>query len=134
MTDNKRILVVDDDKAFVESTRDLLEAHGYEVDVAYDGAAGLAKARENRPDAMILDVMMATESEGFDVARQIPQSPELQGLPVLLVTGIRSAMKLGYKFEPDQTWLPVDRIMEKPIEPARFIAVIGDLLEENSAK
>ncbi len=49
-------------------------------------------------------------------------------MPVLLVTGIRSEMKLGFRLEPDSTWLPVNRIMEKPIEPAAFIAAVSELL------
>jgi CBS domain-containing protein/CheY-like chemotaxis protein len=130
MSTRGKILIVDDDADFVKSTGDLLAAHGYEVVAAPDGAAGLAKARQERPDLMVLDVMMATQTEGFEVARKIPEAAELRKMPVLLVTGIRNAMKLGYRLEPDETWLPVNRIMEKPIEPGAFIAAIGELLRK----
>ena len=120
----KKILVVDDNRDFVESTRDLLEANGYEVVTAYDGESGLQTARKERPDLMILDVMMAHETEGFEVSRKIPETPELRKMPILLVTGIRRELNLPFGFEPDSTWLPVDSVFEKPIEPAVLLKEI----------
>ena len=128
MSAKEKILLVDDDEDFVTSMMDLLGAHGYRVISAGDGASGLDLARRERPDLMVLDVMMATKTEGFEVARKIPACPELRNMPVLLVTGIRSEMRLGFRLEPDQTWLPVSRIMEKPIDPALFVATVGELL------
>ena len=128
MSAKEKILLVDDDADFVSSTTDLLDAHGYKVISAGDGASGLELARREHPDLMVLDVMMATKTEGFEIARKIPACPELRNMPVLLVTGIRSEMKLGFRLEPDETWLPVSRIMEKPIDPATFVAAVGELL------
>ena len=129
MSENKTILIVDDDASLVESTKDLLEANGYEVIYAYEGESGLEMAKEHKPDLMILDVMMATKTQGFEVARKVPETPELKDLPILLVTGVRGKMGLGYGFEPDMTWLPVERVMEKPVEPARLLATIEKLLK-----
>jgi CBS domain-containing protein/CheY-like chemotaxis protein len=128
MSTKGKILLVDDDVDFVRSTADLLEAHGYNVTWAHNGASGLEMARKERPDLMVLDVMMATKTEGFEVARKIPSCPELRDMSVLLVTGIRGEMQLEFRLEPDETWLPVSRVMEKPIEPAGFIAAVGELL------
>ena len=133
MAEKSRILVVDDDVDFVESTKDLLEAHGYDVSYAYDGEAGLKKATEKKPDLMVLDVMMASKTEGFEVARKIPENPVLRDIPVIMVTGIRREMKLGYGFEPDESWLPVKTVMEKPVDPAQFIATIDKTLKNQSA-
>jgi len=128
-----KVLIVDDDPDFVGSTAALLEAVGYEVISAPDGASGLALAKRERPDLMVLDVMMATQTEGFEIARKVPESPELRGMPVLLVTGIRKALHLGFGFSPDETWLPVERVMEKPIDPARFLSTVEDLLKRKGA-
>ena len=84
----KTILLVDDDRDFVESNKDLLEAQGYRILTAYDGKSGLETALRERPDLMILDVMMASDTEGFEVSRKIPEKPELRNMRVLLVTGI----------------------------------------------
>ena len=117
----KRILIVDDDVEYVESNKQLLEASGYEVHTAHNGKDGLELAKKQKPDLMILDVMMATNTEGFEVARKIPQSPELKNMHVLLVTGIRKDMKLPVAFQPDETWLPVDKVFEKPIDPQMLL-------------
>lgn len=130
MKESKIILIVDDDPAFVESHRDLLEAYGYRVFTASNGQQGLDMARRIRPDLMILDVMMATQTEGFEVARKIPELPELRGLRVILVTGIVRDMHLPFGFEPDKTWLPVDRVLDKPVAPDRLLAEIERLLQE----
>jgi two-component system alkaline phosphatase synthesis response regulator PhoP len=120
----KKILIVDDDPDFVESNKQLLEANGYQVVSASNGGEGLALAKKEKPDLMILDVMMATNTEGFEVSRKIPETPELRNMPVLLVTGIRRALHLPFGFEPDKTWLPVDSVFEKPIDPAVLLQEI----------
>jgi len=128
MSETKKILLVDDDKSFVESNTDLLEAYGYEICTAYDGASGFNIALREKPDLMVLDVMMAHETEGFEIAQKIRKEPELKNMKVLLVSGITRQMNLQYKLEPNDSWLPVDRVMEKPIDPARFIAEVEKLL------
>jgi two-component system alkaline phosphatase synthesis response regulator PhoP len=130
MAESKTILLVDDDNDFVESNRDLLEAYGYQVLTAYDGASGFETAKRERPDLMVLDVMMAHATEGFEIARKIKEESELQDLKVLLVSGITGDMSLSFRLEADQTWLPVERILEKPINPARFIAEIEKVLKK----
>ena len=124
MAEQKTILVVDDDTEFVQSNKDLLEGEGYRVLTAFDGASGFELAKKEKPDLMILDVMMVTKTEGFEVSRKIPNTPELKDMKVLLVTGIRKDMHLPFGFEPDESWLPVDSVFEKPIEPARLIEEI----------
>ena len=130
MSDSRRIMIVDDDDEFVESNRDLLEAYGYEVHSASNGTDGLALARRIRPDVMILDVMMATDTEGFEVARRIPESPELKHTKVLLVTGFSKALNMPVGLKPDGTWLPVERVLEKPIAPGRLIAEVERVLRK----
>ena len=130
MSDSKKILIVDDNKEFVESTKDLLEAAGYEVVVAYDGDSGLETAKAVRPDLMILDVMMTHDTEGFEVSRKIPETPELRHMPVLLVTGIRHDKGLPYSFQPDETWLPVDKVLEKPVPPEKLLEEIKAAIKD----
>ena len=130
MSESQTILLVDDDKDFVESNRDLLEAYGYEVLAAYDGVSGFEIAKRERPDLMILDVMMTHATEGFEVARKVHEDPDLQHMKILLVSGITKDMSLSFQLEADKAWLPVDRILEKPINPARFITEIEKALED----
>jgi CheY-like chemotaxis protein len=131
---SRSILIVDDDAAFAESNKDLLEAYGYEVRTARDGREGIDLARRMRPDLMILDVMMTTDTEGFDVARSIREIPELKAMPILLVTGIVQAMNLPATPEPDDKWLPVERILEKPIDPSRLVKEVERVLNPGNGK
>ncbi len=125
-----RILLVDDDLGFTESNKNLLEANGYEVFTATNGEDGLALARVIRPDVMILDVMMVNEIEGFDVARRLSEYPELRDMAVLMLTGLFSSLKIPGKLKPDEAWLPVDRILDKPVSPERLIRELKRVLRK----
>ena len=124
----KKILIVDDDAAFCESNSDLLEAYGYEVFTAANGDDGLRLAVEIRPDLLILDVMMRTDTEGFEVARRVAEIPALSRMGILLVTGVARAMRLPMDLVPDKEWLPVDRVLEKPIAPDHLILEVERVL------
>ncbi len=130
MSTPKKILLVDDNREFVESNRDLLEAQGYEVYTAFDGQTGLAKAAEVKPDLMVLDVMMAHDTEGFEVSRKVPENPDLRNMKILMVTGIRKELELSYTLEPDQTWLPVNKLLEKPVLPEQFLEEVKQALAD----
>ena len=103
--------------------RAVLLAHGYAVAVAYSGAECLEKARAERPDLIVLDVMMATRSEGFNVSRDIRNSEFTKDIPILMVTSVNQTVP--YKFAPDDTWLPVDAFIEKPVSPERLLAEVA---------
>ena len=128
MSAPRKVLLVDDDETFVESNRDLLEAYGYSVSTARDGAEAVDVARQVLPEVMVLDVMMRTDTDGLDVARRVREIPELSGMRVVLVTGVARALQLPHDLEPDERWLPVDRILEKPVEPARLLGEIERVL------
>jgi CheY-like chemotaxis protein len=128
MTVKRRILLVDDDIDFVAANKALLEASDYEVMTAQDGSEALSLAQSQRPDLILLDVMMKTDTEGFEVSRKIREIPDIKRIPVILLTGIRRSMNLPFKFEPDEDWLPVSRILEKPVQPEKMLAVIKEAM------
>lgn len=130
MTVSRKILLIDDDKDFVASNTDLLEAYGYEVFSAFDGENGFQKAKKEKPDLIVLDVMMAYDTEGIEIARRIQTDPVLKGIKILLVSGITKELKLPESLKPDESWLPVTRIMEKPIDPCRFINEVKQILDK----
>ncbi len=128
MSGKKRVLIVDDDRDFVASVKDWLEANNIEVLVAYDGASGLECALKEQPDLMILDVMMSSDTEGIEVSRKIAEQPDLKRMPVLMLTGMRKAKNLPFGLEPDENWLPVRVVMEKPVPPDVLLREIHRLL------
>ena len=125
----KKVLVIDDDSDFVESIVNLLEARGYNVASASNGKEGVAAAKAEKPDVILLDVMMTTKDEGFNVARELQSSEGIKGTPVIMVTGVRKEMNLPFGFEPDETWLPVKQILEKPVKPETLLAAVADALK-----
>jgi two-component system alkaline phosphatase synthesis response regulator PhoP len=127
MSAKKRVLLVDDDLDFVAANKAVLENNGYEVAVAYDGKECLEKVRSDRPDVIILDVMMATRSDGFNVSRDLRNSEHTKSIPILMVTSINETVP--YRFERDETWLPVDSFVEKPIEPQQLLEEVSRMLD-----
>jgi CheY-like chemotaxis protein len=120
------VLMIDDDPEFVEATTNLLEAKGYDVESAPNGQEGFKKAKAINPDIILLDVMMTTESEGFDVARAMHKEESLKNTPVIIISGIRREMNLPFGFEPDEDWLPVKAVLEKPIKPDVLLRTIEE--------
>jgi two-component system alkaline phosphatase synthesis response regulator PhoP len=126
----KKVLMIDDDPEFVDAITNILDAKGYDVASANDGKKGVAMAKKVRPDIILLDVMMTTKTEGFDVAREMQKDENLKGTPVVMLTGIRREMNLPFGFEPDADWLPVKAVLEKPVKPEVLLKTI----EENIKK
>jgi two-component system, OmpR family, alkaline phosphatase synthesis response regulator PhoP len=126
----KKVLMIDDDAEFIDAITNILDAKGYDVVSAADGKDGIAKAKQEKPDIILLDVMMTTKSEGFDVARELSKDANLKNTPVVMLTGVRKEMNLPFGFEPDPDWLPVTVFLEKPVKPETLLKTI----EENIKK
>ena len=130
MSENKKILVVDDDVQFVDTVKTILESAGYEIAYAYQVQKGIELAKEALPDLILLDVMFAGPPgpDGFQVSRELHQDLTLKNVPVIIVSGVRKAMDLSFKYEPDETWMPVKAFLEKPIKPDKLLSEIEKIL------
>lgn len=120
----RKILVIDDDIDLVEIIRVTLENEGYKVIDAQNGERGLARAREEQPDLLLLDVMMGAVDEGFQVAYQLRSDPATKEIPILMLTAV--ADRTGFEFDPakDQEFLPVDEFLEKPVSPRKLLDTV----------
>ena len=121
----KKILLVDDDKDFVESTRTLLEEE-YEVVVAYDGDEGIAKAKEEKPDLIILDVIMSSILDGLNVSQQLQNDPEHKDIPIVMVTSIANTDYAA--LFPTDEYVHIDAFMTKPVAPDQLLHQVDRLL------
>jgi len=126
-----KILIIDDDPDIVDAQKLILEANGYEVISAADGKEGLEKARSEKPDLIILDVMMTTVDEGFHVAYQVQGDEILRKIPILMVTSV--GQQTGFHFDPekDEDFLPVAGFLEKPIKAEVLIRKVKEILGES---
>jgi len=129
-----RILIIDDDPDIVLAVRMCLEAEGYDVIEATSGAQGIDMIKAERPDLIILDVMMETKTEGFQMALKLhspdPTSEyvEFKDIPILMLTAIHSTTPL--RFEPDIDYLPVELFVDKPIDPEDLVGKVEWLLTQ----
>lgn len=129
-----KILIIDDDPDIVMTARMVLEDAGHKVMDAKNGKSGMEIIRKDRPDIIILDVMMDTATEGFQLALKLrnpdPESDyaEFAGIPILMLTAIHSTTPL--RFEADIDYLPVELFVDKPIDPEDLIGKVEWLLEQ----
>ena len=82
-----------------------------------------------KPDLAILDVMMVSWQDGFELARQLKKDPALKDTPILMLTGVES--KTGFEFKSsagDKEWLPVEGFLDKPVEPDILLDEVERLL------
>lgn len=114
-----KILVVDDDPDFVEVTRMILTSNGYEVISAYNSQEALQRMHEDKPDLILLDIMMTHILDGLTVTREMMSDPELERVPVIVVSAITSSPHIG-KFPTDE-YLPVEDWISKPVQPEELL-------------
>lgn len=125
------ILIIDDDPDITEAMKVVLDNRGFNVEVAHNITDGKAKATAIKPDLMILDVMMESNQDGFNLARDCKGDPELKEIPILMVTGVKEQTGIDFKSEAgDQTWLPVDEFLDKPVKPDVLLQKVDELLRK----
>ena len=84
-----------------------------------------------KPDLLLLDVMMDTWSDGFEMARDIRKNPEYKDMPIIMLTGVEQRTGIGFKSSAgDPEWLPVDGFLDKPVEPHVLIAEVKKVLSD----
>ncbi len=128
---NKRkILIVDDDVDLSGSLQVILERAGYEALTASSKREGMEKTRTQQPDLIILDVMMETWQDGFEMSRDLKADPQLKDTPILMLTSIEELTGVEVKSSVgDPVWLPVNAFLDKPVAPDVLLATIESLLQ-----
>lgn len=111
-----RILLIDDDADFVKATTKVLESKPYEVIAAFDGKEGLEKARSEKPDLILLDILMP-KVDGFAVAEQFRKDQVLSKIPVLALTSFSDSYGQPFAFE-------VSDFIQKPVSPRDLLAIV----------
>ncbi len=128
-----KILMIDDDPDIVLATRIPLEANGYDFYAAHTSSEGLEKVKDIEPDLIILDVMMETATDGFQLSLKLRDpSPQAEyaahrHIPILMLTAVHTTTPL--RFSPDEDYLPVDAFLDKSTSPDKLLAKVKELLE-----
>jgi len=124
----KKILLVDDDKDFLEGTRLILEKNNFEVAIAASGEECLEKLNSFNPDLLILDIMMP-EKSGFQVCKEIKSSVEHNNIPILMLTALKQKLGQTSYSVSQGLELEAEDYIDKPVEPKELISRINALLE-----
>ena len=119
---SKKILVVEDTEDNRQILRDLLSTAGYDIVEAYDGAEGVAKAAEHKPDLILMDIQMPV-MDGFEATRRIKADPALKSIPVIAVT--------SYALSGDEEKTRAagcDGYIAKPYSPRQMLAKVREVI------
>lgn len=124
-----RILVVDDDPDFVDITSRILKASGYEIVTAANGLQALAAMRQQKPNLVLLDIMMSTVLDGLSVSEEMQADPELRDVPVIMVSSIADT-EYAAVF-PTDGYVHMDAWISKPIQAEDLLKKVGQHIKQD---
>lgn len=131
MATKGEILLVDDDPDIRDSLRMVLERSGYTVRTASNGKQAVEELDKQRPDLMILDIMMATDTEGFDLVYDLRERSGFEDLPIVLLTSfldkVREEGPEQFQHVLGEEW-PAKWLFEKPVDNSKLLAKIEAIL------
>lgn len=128
MEARRKVLVIDDEPDLVEMIRMALERQ-FEVATAFNGKDGVAKARSDKPDAIVLDIMMP-EKDGFAACRELKGDPNTASIPILILTGVGEYFGRTKYTKMNGRGIEADDFMPKPVDPNELIRRVSDLLRK----
>lgn len=128
---SKKILLVDDDKDLVATLSQAIKMNDFDVTEAYSGTEGLKKVLSEKPDLVIFDVMMETDTAGFEAVFQIRSKreeskyAEVRDIPVIMLTAINQVTNSRFSLNAEQSFLPsISDFLTKPVDIDELIEKI----------
>lgn len=128
MNSKKKILIIDDDNDFCTATKLILESAGFEVFVAEDGKSGVELATKIHPDLAIVDMMMETWSEGFNVVSKLKVSDATKDIKLIMLSAVDLRGPYDDPVQPIDDAPKVEMVLTKPIKAGDLIAQIKGLV------
>jgi len=128
----EKIYIIDDDQDIVESISMVLKANGYEVSAQYNDEDVVENVSKYDPDLIILDVIFPEDSSaGFKMAREIKSDDKLVKIPIIMLSAVNEKGIFLGRFSDqdiDQSWLPVNKFLEKPVQPKELLRLVKSVL------
>ncbi|MCU0645038.1 MAG: response regulator [bacterium] len=133
MLEKQKILIIDDDEDFRISIRTLLESHDYRVIEAESGKQGLKKIKSDKPDLIVLDIMMETIDEGYllnQIIKFQKDYEDYKSMPILMVSSIQQDPLSRFpKAAGEVEMIMPDYYLTKPVDVPKFLELVKKLLE-----
>ncbi|MGZ8887097.1 MAG: response regulator transcription factor [Nitrososphaeraceae archaeon] len=128
----KKIYIIDDDRDIVESISMVLKANRFEVSAQYNDENVIENVSKYNPDLIILDVMFPENSSaGFDIARDLKRNNKLTNIPIIMLSAVNERgiyMGLFTDKDIDESWLPVSKFLDKPVQPKELLLQVKSML------
>lgn len=131
---NRPILLIDDDPDMHLVVKLILEPEGYQVTCCLTGSAGLETMRRHRPDAVLLDIMLAEPSEGLRVACEMRHDDRLKDIPIIMISAIGEKIGQDYYSEVCPGTASGDMFLEKPFDAPTVREAVNWVLERKAAR
>ena len=128
MAEKKNILLVDDDPDFVEAVKVIVESGGFNVRVAYDGQEGLDAVAKEKPDLIVLDVMMPN-MDGHAACARLKSDPATKEIPIILLTAVADRVTTSKYSHRDMLESEAEDYMPKPVDPPELLNLIRSWLK-----
>ena len=124
MSKTPKILIVDDDAELVQVMSKVLRSKLYEVMVAYNGDEGLKKAKKDKPDLILLDIMMPVRA-GFSAAEQFKKDEDLSGIPIVAITSFSESLGQPFDYQ-------FDEYVNKPVRSKDLLNIVEKYFKKSA--
>jgi CheY-like chemotaxis protein len=125
----KRVLIVDDEPEAIDFATAVLEENGYLAISAEDGVEGMEKVKAERPDLVLLDIMMPGKG-GIAMYRDLRKDEETRDIPVIIITGVARGQRFEESMMRKDPHIPLpDGYIEKPMKPEGLLKLVEELLK-----
>ena len=128
MAEKKRILIVDDDPDFVVAIQKILTSAHYDVDIADNVGEGMKAIQKQKPDLILLDVMMERYDDGFNMCYELKHDDRYRDIPVIIITAVTEVTGLKFSPDTDGEYLEADDYLQKPISAEMLLNRVERLL------
>jgi len=130
MEKNLKIVMIDDNTDFLFTMETFLQKNGFEVHTAEDGQKGLELIRNERPDIILLDIMMETLFSGFEVCKAVRSDDALKYMPIIGISGMGEELDIDYSQWPDYEYFRPDAFLDKPVDKQRLLQLIPEVIQK----
>lgn len=130
MEKSLKVVLVDDNTDYLFTMETFLKRNGFEVLTADDGQKGLDLIRREKPDIVLLDVMMESLFSGFELCKKLRTEAELKHIPIIGISGMGDELGINYKQWPDFEYFSPDAFLDKPVDKQRLIELIPETIEK----
>jgi CheY-like chemotaxis protein len=130
MEKSLKIVMIDDNTDFLFTMETFLKKNDFEVHTAEDGQKGLELIRQERPDIVLLDIMMETLFSGFEVCKAVRSDDDLMYIPIIGISAMGEELDINYSQWPDYEYFRPDAFLDKPIDKQRLLQMIPEVIQK----